>query len=58
MSPDAAFDGIGFALELINIFSEMFEILASVFYDTFYGPLKNPGAFFHLFGMFLQAVEG
>ncbi len=58
MSPDAALDGIGFAFELIDIFSEMFEVFASVFDDTLDSPLKNPGAFFHLFGMFLHAVEG
>jgi hypothetical protein len=36
----------------------MLEVFASVFDDTLDSPLKNPGAFFDLFGMFLHAVEG
>ena len=58
MSPDAALDGICFALELTDIFSEMLEIFASVFDDAFNGSLKDPGALFYLFGMLLQAIEG
>jgi hypothetical protein len=57
MSPDAALDSIGFAFELINVFSKLFEVFASVLDDTLDSPLKNPGAFFYLFGMFLQTVE-
>jgi hypothetical protein len=46
MAPDAALDSIGFAFELIDVFSKLFEVFAPVFDDTLDSPLKNPGAFF------------
>jgi hypothetical protein len=42
MAADTSLDGVGLTFQLIDILSEMFKIIASIFDDAFHGLLKNP----------------
>jgi hypothetical protein len=41
----------------MDLFSEIFKILASIHDDAFSRLLKDPGTLFYLFGMFLKAAK-